>query len=156
MGYGYPSCGQTDRHVSKHYLPIVLRTRAVKIEYYHVVVRKNQVQRVRTGYDQARIGSVCRNLVNLQNAKKNCPPPWIAKKDKATPRICKKKWGYSSNLQKKIRVLLWLAKKWGYSSMQQWFHPIDGSVRQQSGEYPHFFLQKKKRYSSMQQSDFIQ
>ena len=29
--------------------------------------------------------------------------------------------------------------------MQQWFHPIDGSVRQQSGEYPHFFLQKKKK-----------
>ena len=29
MGYGYPLCGQTDRHVSKHYLPVVLRTRAV-------------------------------------------------------------------------------------------------------------------------------
>ena len=31
MGYGYPPppCGQTDRHVSKHYLPVVLRTRAV-------------------------------------------------------------------------------------------------------------------------------
>ena len=29
MGYGYPPHGQTDRHVSKHYLPVVLRTRAV-------------------------------------------------------------------------------------------------------------------------------
>ena len=31
MGYGYPPCEQKDRHVSKHYLPVVLRTRAVKI-----------------------------------------------------------------------------------------------------------------------------
>ena len=35
MGYGYPPCGQTDswkdRRMSKHYLPVVLRTRAVKI-----------------------------------------------------------------------------------------------------------------------------
>ena len=31
MGYGYPPCGQTDRHVSKHNLPVVLRTRAVII-----------------------------------------------------------------------------------------------------------------------------
>ena len=34
MGYGYPPCRQTDRHVSKHYLPIVLRTRAVNIYLY--------------------------------------------------------------------------------------------------------------------------
>ena len=35
MGYGYPPCGQTDgwkdRRMSKHYLPVVLRTRAVNI-----------------------------------------------------------------------------------------------------------------------------
>ena len=102
-------------------------------------------KRVRTGYDQARIGSVCRNLVNLQNAKKNCPPPWIAKKDKATPRICKKNEGTPLTCKKNKGTPLTCKKKWGYSSMQQWFHPIDGSVRQQSGEYPHFFLQKKKR-----------
>ena len=39
MGYGYPPCGQThgwmDRHVSKHYLPVVLRTRAVTISQPH-------------------------------------------------------------------------------------------------------------------------
>ena len=29
-GIWVPPCGQTDRHVSKHYLPVVLRTRAVK------------------------------------------------------------------------------------------------------------------------------
>ena len=29
-----PPCGQTDRHVSKHYLPVVLRTRAVKSRCY--------------------------------------------------------------------------------------------------------------------------
>ena len=34
--------------------------------------------------------------------------------------------------KKKKRVLLYAA---------EWFHPIDGSVRQLSGEYPHFFLQ---------------
>ena len=32
MGYGYLPCGQKDRHVSKHYLPVVLRTRAVKMK----------------------------------------------------------------------------------------------------------------------------
>ena len=33
MGYGYPPMDrQKDRHVSKHYLPVVLRTRAVKID----------------------------------------------------------------------------------------------------------------------------
>ena len=36
MGYGYrPPCGQTDRHVSKHNLPVVLRTRAVNITFPH-------------------------------------------------------------------------------------------------------------------------
>ena len=35
-----------------------------------------------------------------------------------------------------MRVLLYAA---------EWFHPIDGSVRQLSGKYPHFFLQKKMR-----------
>ena len=30
-GPGYPPCGQTHRQVSKHYLPVVLRTRAVTI-----------------------------------------------------------------------------------------------------------------------------
>ena len=38
-GIWYPPCGQTDgwmdRHVSKHYLPVVLRTRAV-ISYLRV------------------------------------------------------------------------------------------------------------------------
>ena len=60
--------------------------------------------------------------------------------------LAKKKWGYSSNLQKKMRVLLWLAKKMRvllYAA--EWFHPIDGSVRQLSGEYPHFFFAKKMR-----------
>ena len=44
MGYGHPPCGQTDgwmdRQVSKHYLPVVLRTRAVIIR----CKKKNQFE----------------------------------------------------------------------------------------------------------------
>ena len=36
-GIWVPPCGQTDRHVSKHYLPVVLRTRAVKTDSFKVI-----------------------------------------------------------------------------------------------------------------------
>ena len=46
MGYGYPPCGQTDgwkdRRVSKHYLPVVLCTRAVKSPTCEVVHETNK------------------------------------------------------------------------------------------------------------------
>ena len=40
-GIWVPPCGQTDRHVSKHYLPVVLRTRAVIINNIQLRCRLN-------------------------------------------------------------------------------------------------------------------
>ena len=57
MGYGYPHCGQTDwwkdRRVSKHYLPVVLRTRAIKRIHVWISLYdgSNEVRGVKRGFE---------------------------------------------------------------------------------------------------------